>query len=357
MNKIEKAKTKIVLKDKLLSYLLSRFEIVVTKHHGNTAATNGKVIYFNPDFLNSLSTDEVVFVLLHELLHITLDHLGRKNKRNHKKFNIAADVVVNDILVASGYTYNNLPLISGKMFEIDGTMHSVEEVYEKLPIDVKEVYVDNHGFWSDENREGIKKILNDAYEQGSSSSSYLINRMIEGSLKSKTNWREILLNILKQNEKDYTYQKVDNRFGDILLPTFNESELNLDNVWLLVDVSGSMNDNDVLNAYSEINRLISSFESFKLDVSFFSTFVTKPKEVTNKRELKDTFKSMKSGGGTSFDVIFDYLPNLKKLPVAIIVITDGYARFPDKSKAKNVPVFWAINNDRVEPEFGYKINL
>ncbi|NLL35813.1 MAG: hypothetical protein GX257_11000 [Clostridiales bacterium] len=118
-----------------------------------------------------------------------------------------------------------------------------------------------------------------------------------------------------------------------------------------------MNDKDVSKAYSEIVKMINSFDSVDLKVSFFSTFVTKPKKVKSLKKLKETFNNSKSGGGTSFSVIFDELKSLNKKPLAIIIITDGYAPMPDKTRSKNIPVFWAINNDNITPPFGHLIRF
>ena len=37
---------------------------------------------------------------------------------------------------------------------------------------------------------------------------------------------------------------------------------------------------------------------------------------------------------------------------SIIILTDGYASFPDKSSAMGIPVLWIINNDDIDPPWG-----
>lgn len=277
--------------------------------------------------------------------------------RNKKKYNIAADIVVNDILHYSRYDSGSLPKITGKQFKIDGVHNTVEEVYEKLEIEINEVYVINHNYWDEANQDKIKRILNEAKVKGYSSNSFYFNRVLDKVYKSTTNWKNILNDILSLNEKDYTFEKVEESYGNILLPTFNKSDFHLENVWLVVDASGSMNDKDVSKAYSEIVKIIKSFDSVDLKVSFFSTFVTKPKKVKSLKELKETFNKIESSGGTSFSVIFDKLNSLNKRPLAIIIITDGYAPMPDKKRSKGIPVFWAINNDDITPPFGHLIKV
>ena len=60
------------------------------------------------------------------------------------------------------------------------------------------------------------------------------------------------------------------------------------------------------------------------------------------------------GGGTDFDIIFDYVTThmLNKNVASIIILTDGFATFPKEEKAAGIPVLWMINNDMVKPPWG-----
>jgi predicted metal-dependent peptidase len=63
-----------------------------------TAATDGKDIFFNPDFFSSLTSVEQEGVLLHELLHAALLHVTRRGQREAILWNIAADIIVNGLI-------------------------------------------------------------------------------------------------------------------------------------------------------------------------------------------------------------------------------------------------------------------
>ena len=41
-----------------------------------------------------------------------------------------------------------------------------------------------------------------------------------------------------------------------------------------------------------------------------------------------------------------------KLPASIIILTDGYAPFPQEKLAGGIPVLWLLNNERVNPPWG-----
>ena len=56
-----------------------------------TAATNGKIIWYNPNFLSGLKPGERNFVLMHEVLHVVLRHINRSHifKEDPARANIA----------------------------------------------------------------------------------------------------------------------------------------------------------------------------------------------------------------------------------------------------------------------------
>lgn len=67
-----------------------------------TACTDGNTVYFDIAFLSSLSHDERIFVLAHEIWHAVLLHLTRLGTRNVELFNIATDKEVNYLLKEDG---------------------------------------------------------------------------------------------------------------------------------------------------------------------------------------------------------------------------------------------------------------
>ena len=62
----------------------------------DTACTDGKVIRWNPDFVEKLTDEEVRFVLLHEALHCAHAHFDRLPI--NEQGNIAGDYAINQIL-------------------------------------------------------------------------------------------------------------------------------------------------------------------------------------------------------------------------------------------------------------------
>jgi len=63
------------------------------------AATNGLKFYWNPEFLDRLSSDEVETIMMHEVYHVILHHTTRYKAHNTTAWGAAIDYAANAILV------------------------------------------------------------------------------------------------------------------------------------------------------------------------------------------------------------------------------------------------------------------
>ena len=92
-----------------------------------TAGTDGKTIYYNPDFLEKLSTDEQTFVFAHEVCHIAFNHILRSEGKNPQVWNTATDAVINQFLKRDG-----LKMVDGGVDIADAINYDAEQLYEKM---------------------------------------------------------------------------------------------------------------------------------------------------------------------------------------------------------------------------------
>jgi predicted metal-dependent peptidase len=67
------------------------------------ADTNGARVRLNPTRFLALGDRERAGLLLHEVLHVALLHVPRRGERDRQRWNIAADLVVNAIVLELGY--------------------------------------------------------------------------------------------------------------------------------------------------------------------------------------------------------------------------------------------------------------
>src|SRR5215472_9466882 len=93
-----------------------------------TAATDGRDLFFNVAFWNKLTPPQRLGLLAHEVLHAALLHVRRRGPRDPLLWNIAADIVVNGIILSQlGF---ELPAGHVRVQKLEHL--SVEEVYHLL---------------------------------------------------------------------------------------------------------------------------------------------------------------------------------------------------------------------------------
>jgi len=64
-----------------------------------TAATDGKKFYWNDEFLDELSVEEIMIVMEHEATHVVLFHCSRGKEKNKIIWNIATDYICNASII------------------------------------------------------------------------------------------------------------------------------------------------------------------------------------------------------------------------------------------------------------------
>ena len=127
----------------------------------------------------------------------------------------------------------------------------------------------------------------------------------------------------------------------------------VEDILFMIDTSGSMSDDMITAAYSEVKGAIDQFDGkLKGWLGFFDAEIVEPKPFKS----EDEFRIIKpeGGGGTDFQIIFEYVQqNMQdSLPASVIILTDGYAPFPAEQMAMGIPVLWLLNNEDVEPPWG-----
>ena len=382
VKRLSDARTRVVLQYPFYGNLVLHLKFSLA--NCGTAATDLRRIIFDPQFLHKLSDEEIDFVLMHEVMHCALNHPKRRKNRNNVLFNIACDIVVNSNIIHSmGRSFfqvageEAMHLTPKKK---EGFLYSAEEVYEMLlekynanamdmdmlAAAVKEDFgqiLDDHDIWQiltedDLSAEEWKENLKAATKFAGNAIPAGARKLIEEyEHQSKLDWKKLLQDFIKEvcDRYDFTFSPPDKRFttGDFILPSFIEStDQMVKNIWFVVDTSGSISNEQLAKAYKEIKSAIEQFTYLEGYLSFFDTVVTEPvkfESIESLYEIKPT-----GGGGTSFQIIFDYMKEhlVKDLPEAVIILTDGYAFYPEKKEALGVPVLWVLVENKEDVPWG-----
>lgn len=379
----------------------------------STAYTDGERIAFGPQFLDNLSDSELDFVMMHEILHVVLQHCLRDDMGDSERYNVAADIVVNsNIMLENGSNPSSITLSKyGVSMHIapdgeEGHLYTAEEVYEMLPPHTKGKSSSQwelpprggHDFyqngraekkqkkphdelpiprrWDDHSQWGRfeeDSVLRDVWVKQFAEACEAITvrdlsnsrgtlpmfakRLLEKLMKPQTDWRSILNDFIQEEINDYSFSPPDRRFQDspFFLPNWGEKDETgeVEDILFMIDTSGSVSDKMMTAAYSEIKGAIDQFDG-KLRgwLGFFDAAIVKPKPFSGLEEFSVIKPA--GGGGTDFLIIFEYVNQhmQENPPASIIILTDGYAPFPIEDHANGIPVLWLINNDQVNPPWG-----
>lgn len=361
-----------------------------------TVATDGRRIFFGSKFMEELNDSELDFVMMHEILHVVLQHCLRgKGFEEKERMSIACDIVVNsNILLANNMNPESISLRKwGESIHVapdgkEGYEYSAEQVYAMLPPiannektkstltetmgegggDAKDGGWDDHTRWgmekeNDTLRDVWIKHLSDACEAISTRDPFnqrgllplFAERFFKESRKPQMDWRMILNDFIQEEIVDYSFAPPDRRYNEspFFLPDFDDKDNLVKDILFMIDTSGSMSDDMITAAFSEIKGAIEQFDGkLKGWLGFFDAAIIEPMPFGDENDL-EVIKAA-GGGGTDFQIIFEYVQQhmSDKLPASIIILTDGYAPFPKETLAMGIPVLWLLNNNKANPPWG-----
>lgn len=349
-----------------------------------TACTDMRRILFDPVFMEKLSDEALTFVFCHEVMHCVLCHCTRGREKDPLLYNIAADIVVNSLILESlGLTSLDVAGASPMHLVPDGRegrLFTTEEVYamlEGLPRDrllalagARQDAGDNHEVWQDAAdpaaledawKEALKEVRGKLPGQGTPGR--LRDVEPEPDRPPLLHWPTLLQRFcrLYVMDRDYSYQPPDPRYeglSDFFFPSFPEiRDYRVRDLFVAIDTSASIDDETLRFLLEELAGGMRQVPSMNCLVSFFDTEITEPVPLSRPQEIADL--APKGGGGTSFEPIFKTLGDLaRNRDVAgTLILTDGYASFPEEAKALGLPVLWIIADSLVEPPWGATVHV
>ena len=395
----------LLLKEPFYGHLLGGLVRRVSEDVSTAAValtSRGPELIVNPlFFIKELNTKERVAVIKHEALHIIFRHLYRKPKKNAdlKLFNIAADLVVNQLIAPwplpeTGVTlktfsdydlrpdqtvewyYDKLSKLkkavlkksnaqSGK--NDDGSSNSSNDEAENAPKSLEalkrmlnQTSHSNHSLWAASggaegtDGEPMSQTLIDALEVDIER--HVIrarNRMpvsqwgsiplviqselqsIEQNRKPKVDWRRTLR--LFANSGYRTSLVPTNRRMSKRFNTFPGTRVKrAKRVAVVIDTSGSIAMDQLELFLAEIHAIWRS----GADIHIIECDASVQRTFPYKGKPLD---NVKGGGGTSFDPAFEWLKNMRNGRFdACIYLTDGMAGAP--TIRPRCPVMWVLSN-------------
>lgn len=321
-----------------------------------TAAVDGVSIFINPKFfMEELTPDERVGVILHETMHVVYMHLDRRNDRDPKRWNIAGDHVINLVLRERGFKLPDWVYADQKY-----TGWNTNQVYDDIDatqypdtdLDIRPSAIP-----SEEMAERVQDMVVRAAirsEQEGDKSGTIpgeIQLLLDKLLKPQLPWQKILSRHFREFDKtEFTYKKPNRRFfPEHYFPSMHGSKL--EDLAIAVDISGSVTDVEFKYFVSEITSIFRMGRPKNITVIQFDTRICHVNTVSNIQELLNI--KFSGRGGTDIKPVIDWANENK--PKLMLVFTDGEFRIPvAKTKVNWV---WLIHGSyKFKPLFGKVIN-
>jgi predicted metal-dependent peptidase len=363
--RLAKAKTSLVLESPFVGTIALNMQYIVTREVP-TAATNGKYIKFNPDFIGGLNDEELKFLVAHECFHPMLEHNYRRGDRNHRKWNKAGDYVINQLLVDE--KIGKMPkqgLYDPNIYKAGGG--TSDGIYNILPDDGDDGGYGGAGdpFDNCEDAPGspaeaaqqqaemkvqVAQAAQAAKMMGQLSAN--MQRLVDTVLHPKVDWRDVLQRFLVRCKDDTrTFARFNRRFisQGLYLPSVTGEKMG--EVCFAVDCSGSIDQHTVNQFAAEITRVKEDLMPSRIHVLYFDSEVSHVESYGPDDELDI---KPHGGGGTDFAPVFTKIIEEGIEPVAIVFLTDlccySFGEQPD------APVLW-VTTDPGKAPFGDVVEM
>lgn len=348
-------------------------------------------IVINPKFWNEIKTENYKknqFLLLHEIYHLILKHFELyKDYDDHTLFNIAADCYINNELI------NN---VLDESYFIEGGIRC-EDI--NVPVSIAKVGTDavyNYLKNPNNQNDSFKELYNNIENQGnklvidhelwkelenSDVNSDVITKSIVSSIESKikectkyssnigslpSSLRNIIHDIFNRKESKIDWKKELRNFVSLysnkifVKKSFNKPSKFFDDattikikfkpkVAVIIDTSGSMSNNDIVEAFSELS-ILSKRSEFDVKVIECDANISDESvyDYKNINTIKDrlTKRGYIGGGGTKVDPAILYINKYCPDVASIIYITDGYVDKPEVKPLK--PIITILTSNGME---------
>lgn len=399
---IGKMVTWITLRQPFFATLLLSCRLVITDRVETCAILPASSeLLINPRFIAALSVNPlwVVFVLLHEVMHLALRHPWRRGSRDLRLWNIACDYAVNALLQEAGFlapTGRYAPLLDARFRGM-----SAEQIYAELichrqiggsspdaqdmqsesegePLgggvadaqpaassDVwKEQGWDDHSGWEQAASDPASAQEAEILWRGRLAEAVRISkqagklpagleRAAEEGLAPRVDWRAVLAAFLTPTRSEYVWRPDRRMWPRVFIPDLGGESL--EDVVVAVDTSGSVSPRELRQFLAEVRAILQSYPEVRVHFAACDAAVHtwKAIEVAEGEPWPDI--RLRGGGGTDFRPVFQKVEESGLQPWALLYLTDGYGAYPERKP--HYPVLWVLTPSHHRPPWGQIVVL
>lgn len=362
-------------------------KIIPDASRTKTFCTTGqKVFWYDPEYVDQLTLDEVVGTLVHECYHDELLHPLRILSIpdvDMEVANEAGDYVANGPILAAGYKLPPGVLVDSRF---DGM--TIERAYgilwrEKqqqgqqnsqqgqkqggeqpspdpgmsggfdIPRDELGSPITDKAELAELERDMVEEaIINSQALAGAGGLPGWVRKMVKEAARTRVQWQDVLASFINTvAQKDYSWEFPDEdmmRFG-FILPSLNNRDIG--EVIIAEDVSGSIDIDLHHELVAEGQKLLDDVQPTILRWLQFNSEVVGDEEYRPGEVVKD---SVEPSGGTKFQPIFDHIREKGYEPECVVVMSDMESA--DVPVDPGYPVLWVSYGSRKAP-FGELVRV
>lgn len=373
-DKIARARVSMLLDEPFWGHIAMKLETVMDescKDSGGTPTmgTDGKKLYWHPEFVREADDDKLRFVIAHEVGHVVLMHPIRQQLREPVRWNFAADYADNEMIIQD----NNFKIPDGALYDPAYAGKVTEWIYTHLDQDFDKDspgILDYHPWQGQKQAEDgdgnvpsevdqpiTEQEIAEMVAQAATAAKLKgklpghLRELVDGVLNPKVNWKVYLQDgIVSTAKNDFTMYPPNKKhlWRGIYLPSITGTEIT---IAVYFDSSGSVSSEELQMYFSEVRGICNQFDEYTIYLRTIDTRIQDSWEI----HPMDPMPNFANGrGGTNFIPAFEDAKKLEEIS-AIIYFTDGYGTFPDK--APEVPVFWCCTSDFEPFPFGTVLRI
>ena len=349
--------------------------------------SNRGTMVYNDEFVKTMNDKQLLWIMAHEILHLAYLHPFRCGNRNPEIWNIAADLKVNSDLMDrpkplgeqpedglfpeavwnNQYEYEIMPGKTIKNIEKKTTEQIYDEIIEicknntdKIDINFpKDLIIDGkigeveasaienevrakvfEAMCNAKNKSNIPKGLAEEYK---------------AMAAPKIKWNFVISQRLKSMLKEKSWKTPNKKYLPYYFPGTKRKKTS--KILFAIDTSGSMSENEINEALSEILGYANTFRTHEFYIIPCDCEEYEPIRIKNneRNKLKESVELM-GKGGTDYEPVFKMIKERWNNDIdSLVYFTDLECDFPKDPPP--YPIFWVSRNSNKEVPYGRIIHL
>lgn len=393
--RLERAQLKVLFNVEFFAAGVCKLPVIFTDKVP-TAATNGKCIYWNADWFDSLPDAVLPTVLCHEVWHCMAGHIWRAPVgADHEMWNHAIDHATNLSLKEFSKTVMAKNLADPFPFPEPHDAYladpqyaglAEEVIYSKIMNQPKgpgkgpggkggqgqgvpgrqpfgEVIMQKPNAQGGQQSAAEQKALANDWQgelanavkiaQGRGNCPGDIARLADEMINPKLPWQTILRSLLREqcsDDWDFQHPAMEYSASGFIMPSMRSEKMGT--VVFCTDTSGSISGTLLSEFQSEKQACLDDLQPRKLVDIYCDAAVNEAREYSP-GDIID--RRVKGGGGTSFIPAIEFCEKMDEPPKALVYLTDLDGSFPDHAPA--FPVIWCAYGTKQQAPFGETLNV